>query len=115
MLTDMGYPLTVTNGDLTLVSDDETIYRNLIISFLDTRLGERLMLPKYGIKEPLFEPLDDFLSDNSLLALRLEQWIPAIRCGVQIDYNNSGEIVITVKWALNITDKVNGIVVYTWD
>lgn len=60
-------------GTLATVSDGNEIITQAILDLVETRMGERKMLPSYGLPDFLFDALDDTFAFR--LALYVEEQI----------------------------------------
>lgn len=66
-------PFAARRGTLATVSTPEEIARQSIISIIETRQGERVMLPDYGMPDLVFSAIDPGFA--SRLAYYVEQQI----------------------------------------
>ncbi|RMA58867.1 GPW/gp25 family protein [Ulvibacter antarcticus] len=99
-----------------MTSDEEDIKRSLEI-LLATRLGERVMLPKYGcnLDELLFESLDLTLKTyvKELIKNAILYYEPRIDADeIEIDETNAlnGELLIVVNYRIRITNARHNLV-----
>lgn len=96
------YPLELKGGGLALSSDVELVAQG-ILSILKTRPGERVMLPRYGVRDQVFDAVRD-ASDVSMeiqRALDTQLQIPGVIVNVTAQANDDGLVQVTVAWSLN--------------
>lgn len=110
--TGWGFPPTFDNSlnQVKTSSDEQDIDESLQI-LLSTRLGERVMVPKYGcnLDELLFNPLDltmkTYISDLIRTAILYHE--PRIDVN-KIDYNQGdelqGELLIIIDYTVRATN-----------
>lgn len=113
-LSGLAYPLQVSPSGNLLLAINEELIRDHILSFLRTIPGERVMVLSYGTENQLFKPYDDLLTVNSLLGLRLEQWIPQATFRCESEYLDTGEVTTNIFWSLRETPNVQNTFTYTW-
>lgn len=84
----LSFPFRVAGGTLAVVRKAEDIARETLIDVIETRPGERHMMPEYGLRDYAFAPLnagfarrfevtlrrqvDDYIPDVELLAVAVE-------------------------------------------
>jgi phage baseplate assembly protein W len=93
----IAFPLTIDKGNL-LVSQEGELFRGHILSWLLTEINQRVMRPSYGMKDPLFESLQDMSVVTSEVREGLIKYIPDVDFQVEGSINDLGEAVITVYW-----------------
>ncbi|WP_144427536.1 GPW/gp25 family protein [Nostoc piscinale] len=94
-----------------MVASDADLYRGHILSWLLTEKGERIMRPRYGLKDYLFTAVPDLDVITAEMTAGLTEYIPECQFTLQGTINDLGETVITVFWsylgedqlALNVT------------
>lgn len=104
------------NKSVTLVSEEQDIKESLII-LMSTRLGERLMQPKYGCDLSIlnFEPIDIALINKarSLINYAILYHEPRItleNIDVNTDEMNNGILYFNIEYTIRKTNKRNNIV-----
>ena len=109
--TGWSFPPTFTDGGnkLQMTSDEEDIHKSLEI-LLTTRIGERIMQPKYGCNTErlLFEPLDTTLQTymQDLIRTAILHFEPRINLDKieLIPEPNEGRITIMVDYTIKGTN-----------
>lgn len=109
--TGWGFPPTFTDGgnQLRMTSDEEDIRKSLEI-LLTTRIGERVMQPKYGCNTErlLFEPLDTTLQTymQDLIRTAILYFEPRINLDrvELIPDPNEGRVIIEVDYTIKGTN-----------
>lgn len=102
MLRSLKYPLTLTpNGSLALSQDADTV-REQIISALETRPGERIMLPLYGMRDRVLSALAPAVVVSDIENI-IQRFVPLAK-NVKVTYESNpelfeaGELRITVSY-----------------
>lgn len=98
----IGYPLTLKNGGLQLKSDADLV-QDAIFSILQTQPYERVMRPRYGIPDQLFDAIGDFQVVVGLYERSLRQQInyPNVTFELSGEFDDGGLGTIRVVWALD--------------
>lgn len=91
------FPLTIVNGNLAVVSDAE-LYKSHILSWLQTQLRERVMRPGYGLRDYLFETINDISLIAANIKTGLQQYVPEVQIDVNGTINDQGEAEISIYW-----------------
>ena len=107
-----GFPPEFNNdNNTTLMTAGELDIKKSLEILLSTRLGERVMLPKYGcnLEELLFEPLDLTLKTyiKDLIKTAILYHEPRIDVlTIKIDPTNElqGEVLIHIEYMIRITN-----------
>jgi len=91
------FPLTISNGRLTVVEDAE-LYKGHILSWLQTFPRERVMRPSYGMQDYLFETTNDLSLIITNIKSGLNKYVPEVDLDVQGFINDQGQIEINIYW-----------------
>lgn len=96
----IAYPLTISDGQLSTATDADLV-RQQIFSVLETRPHERVMRPRYGMPDLLFNAIVP-----GILGVAIQQALVAeIRQGVfeaaLADYDYEGGFAVEVRWSLS--------------
>jgi phage baseplate assembly protein W len=97
-LTGFTYPLQINaEGGISLSSDADYIEQQ-IRSYVETELGERLGLPKYGLPDYLFQTYQavGFIARD--LETKLPTFIPQATLSCRAEINDSGEASVEIDW-----------------
>ncbi len=97
------FPLSVSKGNLVVATDAE-LYRGHILSWLKTENFERVMRPEYGLKDYLFESIQDISFIASSIKSGLENYIPEVTFEVEGSINDLGESEINIYWTYDDSD-----------
>ncbi|MFS0515153.1 hypothetical protein ACEYW6_10570 [Nostoc sp. UIC 10607] len=103
MVKGIAFPLTIEKGNLK-VSEDADLYKGHILSWLKTENFERVMRPEYGLKDYLFESIQDISFIASSIQSGLETYIPEVNFEVEGNINDLGESEINVYWTYDDSD-----------
>jgi hypothetical protein len=113
MITGISYPIQIENGNLKLVSDED-LYQGHILSLLETRPFERVMLPGYFTPDQLFQSYDQLVPDNTKLELILTRWIPQCVFTVKSQYSNNGEVAVSIYWSVPSISNQENLIRVIW-
>lgn len=116
MLESIAYPLRIDDatGDLA-ISQDEDVLADDILSFVETLPGERVMVPEYGMKDPHFEPLNDILTYNVDLAIKLQGWIPQCTFYCKSEYDELGNLATSIFYHKTVSNNpVEKSIIFRW-
>jgi Baseplate wedge protein gp25 len=97
-LRTLAYPLTVKNGSLVVSEDFDTI-RDAIFSVLETRPGERIMRPKFGSPDFVFDAVQHPSAVLSRIQVALEEQIPDAEFTVSGNINDAGDFSVRITWS----------------
>jgi phage baseplate assembly protein W len=92
------YPLTIVNGGLATSIDIELI-RQQIFSYLETYQPERVMRPRYGMRDELFSPIVPGVTAANVQA-GLESEIPAAEFQVGTIVWGEGVLDLEIRWSV---------------
>lgn len=102
-LRGISYPLGVKNGQI-LLSTDEQLVEEHIVSVLETRPFERVLRADYGLKDQIFKTLDP-QEINSYITLSILENVPEVRdLEISGEWERSadqGVYNITLKYSTN--------------
>lgn len=90
-------------GTLAVVRTAEDIAREAIIDVIETRLGERKMLPEYGMRDFLFAPLNAGFVWRFAAHLRqqVDDYIPDVELlDVSIEAGDAGRVEVFFRYRL---------------
>lgn len=89
-LRSITYPLSLSNGgSLSLSSDADTV-KEQIISVLETRPGERIMQPLYGVRDRVLSALAPSVVVSDL-ENTIQRYVPLAK-NVKVTYENNAEL-----------------------
>lgn len=96
-LRTLRYPLAVKNGSLALSEDYNTI-RDAIFSVLETRPGERVLQPRFGSPDFIFDAVGHPQAVLSRIQTALEEQIADVNFEVTGAIDDSGAFSVRVEW-----------------
>lgn len=105
MPTEIAVPfrLSTNRGIQAITNSDRQVHQH-VISLVSTELGERVMLPGYGVQlaSLLFEEVDDITVENinDKVGAALKDWEPGVLLNRAIPVQgNIGEVRVDVDYA----------------
>ncbi|MBD2196620.1 MULTISPECIES: hypothetical protein [Calothrix] len=95
----IAFPLQIDpiRGNLKVASEGE-LFKGHILSWLQTEPKQRVMRPLYGMRDPLFESIQDINTFSAEIREGLIRYIPDVEFQVAGNINDRGEALITVYW-----------------
>lgn len=84
VLTSIGYPLETDGNGSLKVKTRADVVRDQIISVLETRPGERIMLPFYGMREHIMNALAPNVVISDIENI-IQKWVPQAK-NVKVSY-----------------------------
>lgn len=98
----IAYPLSITNGGLTVATDIDLI-KQQIWSCIETVRYERVMQPQYGSTLQVFDGVSNAAIVASQLQSELKSQIRDVDFNVSADYAETGVLSISIGWSVNGT------------
>lgn len=95
----ISYPLTVSLGGLR-ISEDVQLIREQIFSYLETMRRERVMQPRYGRADEIFDPIVQGVTANAIQD-GLTREIPVAKFEVGSLTDPNGILVLEVGWSVD--------------
>lgn len=91
------YPITVTNGDITLHTDVDTAISDAITSSLLTQTGERVLRPDYGLPDLYFQSITPNVTSTmqSTIQAGLEGFDVAYALETEVNDDGSIKAIVT--------------------
>lgn len=100
MPTNISYPMRVINGRLQ-VSTGATAIADQINNVIDTRFGERVMRPTFGIKDYVFEVTSQVTAVSDI-ERNIQFWVPRPPINLSIlDSEIDKSLLINVEFEYN--------------
>jgi phage baseplate assembly protein W len=96
-LRTLAYPFAVKNGSLALSEDFDTI-RDAIFSVLECRPGERIMRPRFGSPDFVFDSVQHPQAVISRIQTALEEQIPDVEFVVSGEIKDDGAFNVQINW-----------------
>lgn len=75
VLTSIGYPLEIDGNGSLVLKERADVVRQQIISALETRPGERMMIPFYGLREQILNSLAPNVVVSDIESV-IQKWVP---------------------------------------
>lgn len=104
-LRTLAYPLAVKNGSLALSEDFDTI-RDAIFSVLECRPGERVMKPRFGSPDFVFDAVQHPQAVLSRIQTALEEQIPDVEFAVGGNVLDDGAFNVQINWSVEQVPQV---------
>lgn len=98
-LRGISYPLQLDGNGGLKVSSGGKLIQEQIVSALETRPGERIMIPLYGMKNHIFNSYGPSVVISDIES-QIQLWVPEAK-NVTITYDKSNELIELGR--LNIT------------
>lgn len=108
-MTDIGctlsFPFRVAagGGTLAVVRTAEDIAREALVDVIETRPGEEVMLPEYGLRDYVFAPLNAGFARRFAINLRqqVDDYIPDVELlDVSVEVGDAGKVGAFVRYRL---------------
>lgn len=100
----LSFPFRVTAGGTpAVVRSAEDMAREALIDVIETRPGEEVMLPEYGMRDFLFAPVNAGFAQRFAFHLRqqVEDYIPAVEIlSVSVEVGDAGRVEAFVRYRL---------------
>jgi uncharacterized protein len=101
-----------SDGRISTVSGEFPVYATYLRSLLLTRIGERVMRPKYGsrVLDSLFEPNDETLEAELGADIRdsVSRWEPRVRVRSLVFDRNEDAGTVRITLEFEVVDIVGG-------
>lgn len=102
----IAFPLQIDpiRGNLKVATEGE-LFKGHILSWLQTFPRERVMRPQYGMRDPLFESIQDINTFAAEIREGLIRYVPDVEFQVAGTINDQGEALISVYWQYQDQDE----------
>jgi phage baseplate assembly protein W len=106
MTSSISYPYTIDpNGSVLSTASASKLYLDRVLTLLSTNLGQRPMLPEYGVDwaSAMFENDGDArIAINQAVRVAIATWIPEVTVkNIKIDSNNfDGKLLVILELGL---------------
>lgn len=99
----LSFPFRVVGGTLAVARTAEDMAREALIDVIETRPGEEVMLPEYGMRDFVFAPVNAGFAQRFAFHLRqqVEDYIPSVELlAVSVEVGDVGRVEAFVRYRL---------------